>query len=75
MRYLLFCLIFWTGLSPAAAAVPAVPVSYQPTATASIRRPAGFMDYVIGNRARMIQVTTIGFALGLVILMTSTRKH
>ncbi|MCI0380965.1 MAG: hypothetical protein L0215_25555 [Gemmataceae bacterium] len=35
----------------------------------------GFWDYVKGNRSRMIQVAFIGFAVGVVILITSTRKH
>ena len=32
-------------------------------------------DYIRGNRSRMVQVATIALAIGLVILMTSTRKH
>jgi hypothetical protein len=36
---------------------------------------AGLKDYIIGNRSRMIQVVTIGFALGIVILVTATRKY
>ncbi|MCI0641402.1 MAG: hypothetical protein L0Y72_08725 [Gemmataceae bacterium] len=35
----------------------------------------GFWDYVKGNRSRMIQIAFIGFAVGVVILITSTRKH
>ncbi len=35
----------------------------------------GITDNIIGNRPRMIQVTFIGFAIGVFILMTSTRKH
>lgn len=37
--------------------------------------PADLFDYIRGNRSRMIQVATIGFGIGLVILLTSVRKH
>jgi len=30
---------------------------------------------IIGNRSRMIQMAFIGFAIGIAILVTSTRKH
>ena len=36
---------------------------------------AGIFDGVVGNRSRMIQFAFIGFAIGVGILMTSTRKH
>lgn len=32
-------------------------------------------DYIRGNRSRMVQVATIGLGIGLVILMTATRKN
>ena len=35
----------------------------------------GFMDSVVGNRQRMIQFAFIGFAIGIAILVTATRKH
>ena len=36
---------------------------------------ANLFDYIRGNRSRMVQVATIGLGIGLVILMTATRKH
>lgn len=34
-----------------------------------------FMDTIIGNRTRMVQVTFVAFGIGILILVTSTRKH
>jgi hypothetical protein len=75
MRFLLVLLLFCTGPVPAASAAGTELDSSQLSASFYPQRHAGFTDYVIGNRSRMIQVTTIAFGLGLVILMTSTRKH
>lgn len=36
---------------------------------------AGLTDYIIGNRSRMVQTTFIAFGLGILILVTATRKH
>ena len=36
---------------------------------------AGMTDGIIGNRSKMIQTAFIGFAIGVFILMTATRKH
>ena len=36
---------------------------------------AGIMDSIVGNRQRMIRFAFIGFAIGVAILMTATRKH
>ena len=35
----------------------------------------GFMENVVGNRQRMIQFAFVGFAIGVLILVTATRKH
>lgn len=48
--------------------------SVQAPASASVLL-ADLQSYIIGNRSRMIQVVTIGFALGIAILVTATRKH
>ena len=61
----------------AQAALPAWADSFSSVTTVDrppLRR-AGLLDYFNGDRSRMIQATTIGFGLGLVILMTATRKH
>ena len=61
-----------------ASSAPAAAVS-NPRAGAPLQQPkvlvAGFFDNVVGNRSRMVQFTFIGFAIGVVILMTATRKH
>jgi hypothetical protein len=33
------------------------------------------MDSVVGNRSRMIQFAFIGFAIGVAILVTATRRY
>jgi hypothetical protein len=35
----------------------------------------GIMDSVVGDRSRMVRFAFIGFAIGVAILMTATRKH
>jgi hypothetical protein len=35
----------------------------------------GIMDSVVGDRTRMVRFAFIGFAIGVAILMTATRKH
>jgi len=52
--------------APAATVTPAAP-------SARIQANKLF-DYIRGNRSRMVQITTIAFGIGLVILMTATRK-
>jgi hypothetical protein len=34
-----------------------------------------FMQNVVGNRQRMIQFAFVGFGIGVLILVTATRKH
>jgi len=58
--------------APAGSTPPVVAV---PAAAAPAPVFASFFDYVTGNRSRVIQFAFIGFAVGVVILMTSTRKH
>ena len=36
---------------------------------------AGITDYVIGNRSRMVQAAFVAFGVGILILVTATRKH
>jgi hypothetical protein len=61
------------GPPPSAAAGESVP----PAAVAA--RPAAlmgsFMQNVVGNRQRMIQFAFVGFGIGVLILVTATRKH
>lgn len=59
-------------LSAPAAAAPATETS--PTVRARVIQANKLIDYIRGNRSRLVQVTTIGFGLGLLILMTATRK-
>jgi len=33
------------------------------------------MDGVLGNRTRMVQFAFAGFGIGILILVTATRKH
>jgi hypothetical protein len=52
----------------------------EPTAcTAGATVPAalvgGMMDGVVGNRQRMTQFAFVGFGIGVLILVTATRKH
>jgi len=57
--------------TPQAQAASPVP---SPTAS-STTLFAGLGDYVMGNRSRIIQVAFGAFALGILILVTATRKH
>ena len=54
----------WAGESRAAA-TPFMPAVL----------PASFMQNVVGNRQRMVQFAFIGFGIGVLILVTATRKH
>lgn len=36
---------------------------------------AGFKEYILGNRSRMVQVAFVAFGIGIAILVTATRKH
>lgn len=54
----------WAGESRAAA------TSFMPAAL-----PASFMQNVVGNRQRMVQFAFVGFGIGVLILVTATRKH
>lgn len=71
----LFVLVLLTALLLGAADAPAASPAAGFALPAAGAVPGSLTDYVMGNRSRMIQITTIAFALGLVILMTSTRKH
>lgn len=75
MRLLLCLVLFWNGSALASSAAQAEPSARSTTIATPILRHAGLMDYVLGSRARLIQVATIAFGIGLVILLTSTRKH
>ena len=57
------------GASPAARAAT-VAVSALPAVVIG-----GFTDYVVGNRQRMTQFAFVGFGIGILILVTATRKH
>jgi len=43
--------------------------------TAPVILFGGLFDGVLGNRSRMVQYAFIGFAIGVAILVTATRKH
>jgi hypothetical protein len=43
--------------------------------TAPVTLFGGLFDGVLGNRSRMVQYAFIGFAIGVAILVTATRKH
>ena len=59
-----------------AAFVPAVQAeALSPSRAAAPTLVAGITDYFIGNRSRMVQTTFIAFGLGILILVTATRKH
>ena len=47
---------------PASATMPAVLVG-------------GMMDGIVGNRQSMIRFAFVGFGIGILILVTATRKH
>jgi hypothetical protein len=72
-RILLFLLLGFVLLGPAAPASAAAPAPQAASAARTV--PASLFDYIRGNRARMVQVTTLGLGLGLLILMTATRKN
>jgi hypothetical protein len=78
LRLVLFLLLGWASLgpgTPAAQAAGVSPAAHHGPAT-SVSLPANkLFDYIRGNRARMVQIATIGLVIGLVILMTATRKH
>ena len=66
MFFLLSLMLFGPGAAAAATPPRDAPVCL---------RAESLLDYIRGNRSRMIQVTTIAFGIGLVILMTATRKR
>jgi hypothetical protein len=80
-RWLLLLLVGLLALgaltSPvlAAESSPSGPAASMAASAAPTVIFAGLFDYVTGSRTRMVQFTFIGFAIGVVILMTSTRKH
>ena len=77
-RWLVLLLAGLLGLGELASPVVAAESSAASPA-AALTAPAavfgGLGDYIIGNRSRMIQCAFIGFVIGVVILMTATRKH
>lgn len=82
MRSVLLALLLTTISAQAAPAARADFFSPAPIAvpddSVSGRAPAlhaDLLDYFTGSRSRMIQGATIAFGIGLVILMTSTRKR
>jgi hypothetical protein len=64
--------LFSSQAQAGAAADTSLQVYSRPAATPLF---AGITDGIIGNRSRMIQTAFIGFAIGVFILMTATRKH
>jgi hypothetical protein len=58
--------------APAVAAEPSPPHSATALPGALF---GGMMDNVLGNRQRMIQFAFVGFGIGVLILVTATRKH
>ncbi|MBI3409100.1 MAG: hypothetical protein HY040_12205 [Planctomycetes bacterium] len=79
MRFVFILLFFFVGLEQATAPVQANfharSQALDHTSAITLQRQAGLFDYVSNNRSRMIQITTIAFAIGLAILLTSVRKH
>jgi hypothetical protein len=73
--FLLSLVLLGSMAAPAVAADAAVAGQEQISAPAPAPLFAGFFDSVLGNRSRMIQLACIGFAIGVFILMTATRKY
>ena len=72
-QMLLFALcLLGPATEKAHASAVATQVSQQPSGRLHANK---LFDYIRGNRSRMVQVATIALGIGLVILMTSTRKH
>lgn len=76
-RRLALSLLLAVGLlGPAAPTVHAAPPTPHVTEVQTTSLQANrLVDYIRGNRSRMVQVATIGLGIGLLILMTATRKH
>ncbi|HWY88480.1 MAG TPA: hypothetical protein VNX28_17340 [Gemmataceae bacterium] len=79
-RYLLLFLTIIVCLgalpTPVHAADPAAPpgaVSGAPVAPAALF--GAFTGSVLGNRQRMVQYAFVAFGIGVLILVTATRKH
>lgn len=68
-------LLLLVALAVLLSAGPALAGTSPPEASSAGPLFGGLTDYVMGNRSRMIQIATIAFGIGLVILMTATRKH
>jgi hypothetical protein len=79
-RCLVLLLASWLTLGASPWPAPAMPVDAHPGMVKSgAAMPAalvgGFTDNVLGNRTRMIQFAFVAFAVGVLILVTATRKH
>ena len=75
MRFLLAILLIFAITVPVATATGTDSFPPQPILAPPTFAQSQVMNYVLGDRSRMLQVTTIGFGIGLVILLTATRKR
>src|SRR5262249_8068014 len=75
MRFLLAILLTWVGAVQPVVAASAATSSSQPVPAQAPFAQAQLMNYVLGDRTRLVQVTTIAFGIGVVILLTATRKR
>ena len=66
----------WLGLCLVPTRAAAAPSSTVPS-PAYVATPlfGNLYNYVFGNRSRVVQAAFIGFAIGIAILVTATRKH
>lgn len=65
----LILLLVLTLLAPPAAVADSSAAAVAPQVMALPVLQADIIDYVMGNRSRLIQITTIGFMIALVVLM------
>jgi hypothetical protein len=73
---LLACLVILVTLpAPAQSARASVPVVDCRAAGTPVAVFGGLLDSVGGDRTRMVRYAFIGFAIGVAILVTATRKH
>ena len=76
--FLFLAIIVCLGALPAPlhAADPAAPPGpVLGTAAAPAALFGAFTDSVLGNRQRMVQFAFVAFGIGVLILVTATRKH
>lgn len=74
-RWLRLVLLVCLGLGISAGPTVAAPSRSADSPRQSTVLTAAFTDGILGNRTRMVQVTFIGFAIAVVILVTGVRKY